>query len=148
MPFGPAPSCDVVDVHDGDTLKLDCAWDEATPQIINVRIHCIDAPELKQEPWGKLARDHLQLIAARAVAIMPVEWDRHGRLVAVVHSKNGELGLHMVADGFAPVYTKYCRDQRYYDAERSVRTRGGGIWSAPGAQQTPWDWRHTDTRHQ
>jgi len=142
LPPGPAPSCDVVDVHDGDTLKLDCAWDESIPQIISVRLHCIDAPELNQEPWGKLARDHLRQIVAKAVAIKPVEWDRHGRLVAIVHSMHGELGLRMVADGFAPVYPKYCRDQRYYDAERDIRSRSAGIWSTPGAHQTPWEWRH------
>lgn len=141
-PPGSAPSCDVISVHDGDTMKLDCGWDEAKPQIITVRLHCIDAPELSQEPWGKLARDHLRSLAAKAVAIKPVERDRYGRLVAVVHSMNGELGLQMVADGYAPVYPKYCRDQRYYDAEGGVRISGVGIWSAPGAHQTPWEWRH------
>lgn len=141
LPFGPAPSCDVVDVHDGDTLKLDCAWDEETPQILTVRLYCIDAPELNQEPWGNRARDHLRSLAAKAVAIKPVEWDRYGRLVAVVHSMNGELGLLMVADGFAPVYPKYCKDDRYYDAESKVRARGLGIWEASGTHQTPWELR-------
>lgn len=142
LPFGPAPSCDVVDVHDGDTLKLDCAWDEATPRFLTVRLYCIDAPELDQEPWGNLARDHLRSLAAKVVAIKPVEWDRYGRLVAIIHSMNGELGLRMVTDGFAPVYPKYCRDKRYYDAETSAKTRGDGVWSKSGAQQTPWLWRH------
>lgn len=141
-PPGIAPSCDVISIHDGDTMKLDCGWDGAKPQIINVRLHCIDAPELGQEPWGKLARDHLRTIAAKAVAIKPVERDRYGCLVAVVHSMNGDLGLRMVADGFAPVYPKYCRDQRYYDAENGVRSRAVGIWSTPGVHQTPWEWRH------
>jgi endonuclease YncB( thermonuclease family) len=141
-PPGIAPSCDVINVHDGDTMKLDCGWDEAKPQIINVRLHCIDAPELSQEPWGKLAREHLQKITGRAVAVKPVERDRYGRLVAVVHSMNGELGLRMVSDGFAPVYPKYCKDRRYYDAEATVRTSGTGIWSVAGAHQTPWAWRH------
>jgi len=141
-PPGMAPSCDVISVYDGDTLKLDCAWDESKPQIVTVRLHCIDAPELNQEPWGRLARDHLRQIAAKAVAIKPVEWDKYGRIVAVVHSMHGELGLRMVADGFAPVYPKHCRDQRYYDSEKDIRTRNAGIWSTPGAHQTPWEWRH------
>jgi endonuclease YncB( thermonuclease family) len=131
----------VLDIHDGDTMKLDCGWDEAKPQIITVRLYCIDAPELAQEPWGKLARDHLRSITGHAVAIKPVEWDRHGRLVAVVHSKGGELNLRMVADGFAPVYPKYCRNQRYYAAETESRARGSGVWSVSGAHQTPWAWR-------
>ena len=141
-PPGIAPSCDVISIHDGDTLKLDCAWDEAKPQVITVRLHCIDAPELKQEPWGKLARDHLRSITGQAVAIVPVEKDRHGRLVAQLHSNGRDLALQMVADGFAPVYPKYCRVQRYYDAEGETRSRGIGIWSMPGVHQTPWEWRH------
>lgn len=141
LPPGPAPSCDVIDIHDGDTMKLDCAWDEAKPQIVTVRLYCVDAPELGQEPWGSRARDHLRSITRRAVAIEPVEYDRHRRLVAIAHSEGGELNLRMVGDGFAAVYPKYCRDQRYYDAESSARARGTGIWSVPGVQQQPWDWR-------
>lgn len=141
-PPGFAPSCDVISVHDGDTMKLDCGWDEAKPQIINVRLQCIDAPELNQEPWGKLARDHLRKIAGRAVAINPIEHDRRGRLVARVHSNGIDLGLQMVADGFAPVYPKYCKDQHYYHVQGRARPSGIGIWSMPGAHQTPWEWRH------
>lgn len=106
------------------------------------RLYCIDAPELAQEPWGKLARDHLRSITGTAVAIKPVEWDSHRRLVAIVHSKGGELNLRMVADGFAPVYPEYCCDHRYYNAEDVVRTRGAGIWSVAGQRQRPWEWRH------
>lgn len=141
LPPGPAPSCDVLDIHDGDTMKLDCGWDEAKPLIITVRLYCIDAPELAQEPWGRLARDHLRSITGRAVAITPVEWDRHRRLVAIVHSEGGELNLRMVADGFAPVYPKYCRDQRYYHAEGEAQARGSGIWASGGLHQRPWQAR-------
>jgi endonuclease YncB( thermonuclease family) len=141
--FGLAPSCDVLDIDDGDTMRLDCGWNEAKPQIITVRLYCIDAPELGQEPWGKLAHDYLRSITGPAVAIKPVEWDRNRRLVAIVHSKGGELNLRMVADGFAPVYPNYCRDQRYYDAESNTHARGTGIWSTPGVQQRPWEWRRT-----
>ena len=139
--LGPAPSCDVLDIHDGDTMKLDCGWQEDKPHIVTVRLYCIDAPELTQEPWGKMARDHLRSITVGAVAIKSVEWDRHRRLVATVFSKGVELNLRMVADGFAPVYPKYCKEQRYYDAERNGRTRAVGVWAVSGAQQRPWEWR-------
>lgn len=144
-PPGIAPSCDVISIHDGDTLKLDCAWIEGKSQIVTVRLYCVDAPELGQEPWGNRARDHLRSITGRAVAIEPVEYDRHRRLVAIVHSEGGELNLRMVGDGFAAVYPKYCRVRRYFDAEGSARTRGIGIWSTLGAQQRPWDWRHIES---
>lgn len=137
-----APSCDVISIHDGDTMKLDCGWDETKPQIITVRLYCIDAPELDQEPWGKLARDHLRSISGQAVAIEQKDRDKYGRLVALVHSDGRDLGLQMVADGFAPLYPKYCRDQRYLDAESKARSFGISIWSKPGVQQRPWEWRH------
>lgn len=140
--LGPAPSCDVLEIQDGDTMKLDCGWVEDKPQIVTVRLYCIDAPEIKQEPWGRMARDRLRSITGTAVAIKPIEWDRHRRLVAIVHSNGRELNLQMVADGFAPVYPKYCRERRYYDAENDVRSRRLGIWSTLGQQQKPWEWRH------
>lgn len=140
-PPGNAPSCDVISIHDGDTMKLDCSWDETRPNVVTVRLYCIDAPELDQEPWGKLARNHLRSIAGNAVAIEQVDWDRHGRLVARVHSKGLDLSLRMVADGFAPVYPKYCKDQRYYDAQAIVQLKGVGVWSTSGDQQHPWEHR-------
>lgn len=140
--LGPAPSCDVLEIHDGDTMKLDCGWQEDKPQIVTVRLYCIDAPEIEQEPWGRMARDHLRKITATAVAIKPVEWDRHRRLVAIVYSKGSELNLRMVSDGSAAVYTKYCPVRTYYDAQSGAQTRAIGIWSRPGAQQKPWEWRH------
>jgi endonuclease YncB( thermonuclease family) len=142
LPPGPAPSCDVLDIHDGDTMKLDCGWDEAKPQIVIVRLYCIDAPELGQEPWGKLARDHLRNIAGKVVAIEPVEYDKYRRLVVRVHSSGLYLNLQMVADGFAPVYPKYCKDKRYFEIESGARSSGIGIWSMVGAHQEPWLWRH------
>jgi len=66
----------------------------------------------------------------------------HRRLVSVVHSMHGELRLRMVADGFAPVYPKYCREPRFYDAQANVKARVAGIWSVQGVHQTPWVWRH------
>lgn len=135
LPLGPAPSCDVIDVHDGETLKLDCAWDEAKPQIITVRLHCIHSPQLGQEPWGKLSRDHLRSIAALVVAMKPVGWDRHGQLVAILQSQHGELGLRMVADGFARVDPGHCRDERLLEAEADARTAKVGIWASAGSRQ-------------
>ena len=142
-PPGISPSCDVVSIHDGDTLKLDCAWDETKPQIVTVRLHCIDAPELKQEPWGKLARDHLRSITGQAVALEPVDRDRHGRIVARVYSNGRDIALQMVVEGFAPVYPKYCREQPYLDAEKVSRDKRLGVWSIAGQHQQPWAWRHS-----
>lgn len=131
MPPGPAPSCDVIDVLDGGTITLDCGYDEAKPRIYAVGLHCIKAPPLDQQPWGSRARDHLESIAAHAVAIEPVAFSGT-QLVARVHDLDGELNLQMIANGFAAVDSANCNDQRYYNAERRARKQKKGFWAGEG----------------
>lgn len=41
----------------------------------------------------------------------------------------------------AVVYPRYCSEQRYSVAERQARQAGQGVWTEPGLQQRPWEWR-------
>ena len=47
----------------------------------------------------------------------------------------------MVAAGQAVVYPHYCNDRAYYRAEEQARQSARGIWSRPGLQQRPWEYR-------
>lgn len=61
---GELPECTVLHIHDGDTATVRCGAGEKQ----SIRFYCIDAPELKQAPWGKRSRDHLaQLMGGRWV---------------------------------------------------------------------------------
>jgi endonuclease YncB( thermonuclease family) len=62
--------------------------------------------------------------------------------VADVIADGESLNLAMVRNGYAAVYPKYCKDSAYYRAQDSARGAGLGIWSKPGLQQTPWEYRH------
>jgi endonuclease YncB( thermonuclease family) len=126
-------------VLDGDSLRLICARGS-----VEVRLHCIDAPEKDQRPWSDRARDHLREMAARELELVRIETDRFGRTVGEVYTSGPErrfLNLEQVRSGHAAVYDRYCEDARFARAEREARAARLGIWSRKGLHQTPWVFR-------
>lgn len=135
----PGDVCRVERVLDGDSLRLLCASGS-----VEVRLHCIDAPERDQVPWAKQSRRHLRGLASNQVELVELERDRFGRLVAEVYGRGSDrrlLNLEQVISGNAAVYHRYCDDPSYERAEREAREAGRGIWSRPGEHQTPWTYR-------
>jgi endonuclease YncB( thermonuclease family) len=112
--------------------------------LMKVRLHCIDAPELAQAPYGPAARDKLRgLLAGRAVTVKAEKTDKYGRTVGDVMLAGGEsVELALVRGGYAAVYRKYCTDTRYDAAENEAKAARRGIWARTGEQQTPWAFRH------
>lgn len=139
-----AEQCLVDHCHDGDTCTLRCDIGSDVVRRVKVRLHCIDAPEIGQEPWGKWSARALRHYAPAGALIdlEALKADRYGRKVGVLHANGASLNLEMVWQGFAAVYEKYCADRSYYDAQAQAKAAGRGIWSAPGGQQRPWEWRH------
>lgn len=129
-------SCAVRNIYDGDTMTVFCDGQEE-----KIRLHCIDAPEMGQQPWGRRSRDHLRRITPEQVEVRAIERDRYGRLVGEVLAGGRSLNLAMVDAGEAVVYDRYCSDGRYPTAERQARSAGQGVWGQPGLQQRPWAWR-------
>ncbi|NEX19662.1 thermonuclease family protein [Thiorhodococcus mannitoliphagus] len=133
-------SCRLDYVLDGDSLRLVCAG-----KPVEVRLHCIDAPEKGQQPWGDRSRAHLKEMATRRLDLIPFEQDRFGRTLGEVYS-TGEnrisLNLEQVRSGQAAVYDRYCDNPRYFRAEREAREEKRGIWKRRGLHQTPWKYRH------
>jgi len=133
----PAMPCTVASVHDGDTLRVVCHGKRR-----QIRVYCIDAPELSQRPWGQASRDHLRATAGRAVSVRPHNTDRYGRLVAEVFAGGVNLGLEQVRAGQAVEYRKYCGVPAYRRAQAQARAARRGVWRRRGAQRRPWEWRH------
>ena len=131
--------CTVSSVYDGDTMRVKCEG-----ELMKVRLHCIDTPEMGQRPWGKESRDYLRGLAPRgsSVQIKGHKKDRYGRLIGEVMKDGVNLNLAMVREGQAAVYVKYCKDAQYDEAENSAKKASIGIWSKPGTHQQPWTWRH------
>ena len=130
----------VLRVHDGDTLTVRCEGQ----QPVKVRIAGIDAPELHQA-YGRQARDALVgQIDGAPVHLRSRAVDRYERLVADVEVAGHDVGLQLVAEGFAwcglrP--TRACRQ-----ALDAARQTGRGLW-ADANPQPPWQWRRDHPRH-
>ena len=138
--FPPPPDhCEVLNIYDGDTMTLQCPGQSEKTK---VRMYCIDTPEMKQKPWGTQARDHLRAIAeGKMVQLVEVNKDRYGRVVGEVYSDDINLNIAQVKAGYAAVYKAYCKKPEYNSVENEAKQAKLGIWSQPGIQQTPWEWR-------
>ena len=129
-------------VTDGDSLVI--AGER-------VRLHGIDAPEIKQRcdvsgrNWacGAWAAEVLNDIVGQGVlACAAVEQDRYGRTVARCSVSGHDVGALMVQAGAAMAYRKYSSD--YIELEGEAKADGRGLWS--GAVTVPAEYRKTAKR--
>ncbi|MBD2458778.1 thermonuclease family protein [Nostoc sp. FACHB-87] len=99
------PKMTVVSVGDGDTLRVR----NQQGQPVTIRLACVDAPELKQNPWGQQSKARLQqlLPVNQSVQVRSIERDKYKRVVAEVFVNNGSVNLTMVQEGQAVVYRQY-----------------------------------------
>jgi len=134
-PFYSTQTCSVLKIYDGDTMTLNCKGEK-----VKIRLYCIDAPEMKQRPWGKQSRDALRMMTPRTVELRKVSIDKYGRTVGEVFAPSAteSLNLQMVKQGQAAVYRKYCNNIGYFKVEEHTREIKQGIWSQAGLQQKPW----------
>lgn len=136
-------SCTVKSVYDGDTLTASCPSGE-----VKVRVFGIDAPEMKQEPWGDRSREAMRALLPRrdAIRVQVMDQDRYDRAVAKVFAGDRDVGLEMVRQGRAVVYTQYNDSPAYQQAQTEARQVQRGIWEKPGSQQDPAAWRRLNPR--
>lgn len=101
----------------------------------------MDSPDKKQ-PFGTKAKQFAGSLAfGKAVTVEIEGTDRYRRIIGRVVLPDGRvLNEELLKGGFAWVYVKYCKDERYYQFEADARSRGTGLWrdSNPVA---PWEWR-------
>ena len=143
-------------VTDGDTIKIHGE---------KIRLHGIDAPEIKQVcydkdnkpyPCGVVAKDFLDNYIFHSglkdikkdpfsktngmVYCYYSERDRYKRIIGKCYvGKDSEFNLNheMVISGQAVAYTKYSKD--YIEAENTAKAKGRGIWQ--GKFDLPEEWR-------
>ena len=72
----------VLSVGDGDTIRV-----RTGNKTVTVRLACIDAPEIKQSPWGQQSSARLKqlLPVGQTITLRPVETDKYNRLVAEIY---------------------------------------------------------------
>ena len=125
-------------VIDGDTIEIAGH---------RIRLHGIDAPEIRQTCWDKngefmcgrnMRQSLIAIIRKGPVTCRPRSKDRYKRVVAVCFSWEGlELGRAMVLGGWALAYRKYSTD--YVLEEKEARRLKAGMWGY--LFTPPWDWR-------
>ena len=125
-------------VVDGDTI-----WIGDT----KIRLHGIDAPEMKQtcktsKGWeqkcGVLAKQNLErLVKGQDVVCKGDKRDRYKRLLAVCYVGPYDLNAKMVRQGWSLAYRKYSTD--YVAEEADAKAQKLGLWR--GLFVAPWDWR-------
>ena len=125
-------------VVDGDTLHINQT---------KIRLHGIDAPEMKQtcltnkgrtQKCGVLAKQALEkLVRGQDVTCKGDKRDRYKRLIAVCYVGPFNINEQMVTDGWALAYRKYSTD--YVRAETFAKSRREGMWG--GEFVPPWEWR-------
>lgn len=137
----------VVSVGDGDTIKV-----KRQQQTITLRLSCIDAPEMKQNPWGVRSRDRLKqlLPLGTPVNIRTVDQDKYGRTVAEVFSQGRSINLQMVREGHAVVYRQYLNGcattkNQYLVSEGQAKSKKLGFWNQ-AKPVMPWDFRRGKNR--
>ncbi len=125
-------------VVDGDTIRIGET---------KIRLHGIDAPEMKQTcrtKQGKEQRCGVQskqalhaMVQGQQVRCQGDELDRYKRLIAVCFVGSLDINKQMVSDGWALAYRKYSKV--YVKAERTAKANMGGIWQTEFIP--PWEWR-------
>lgn len=126
-------SAKVERVVSGQTIEISAISLENT-EITKVRIIGIDAPDLRQSPWGEAAKQRLQDLVGRDFIQLETETettDSYDRLLAHVWHNGTLISEQLVKEGYVLANTKYSHkySQRLLNAREYARLLGYGIWN-------------------
>lgn len=99
-----------------------------------VRLIGVEAPDLKQRPWGPKARDKLEQLIGRGTVLLESDeetQDQYGRRLAYLWQDGVLLNEQMVVQGYAlfvPRSPNNKYDQRLAHAQEVARVMERGIW--------------------
>ena len=134
----------VTRVLSGQTVEVVLAQ---TSEVTQIRITGIDAPDLRQSPWGKAAKERLaDLITDLPVSIETdnLESDRFNRINAHIWQDRTLISQKLVREGFVLANIEYPHSysKLLIDAQEYARLMGYGIWNPKLAlRQTPHQFR-------
>ena len=122
-------------VVSGQTLEVRGINNQST-LISQVKLIGVEAPNLRQRPWGMRAKKRLQeLIGKGKPIILELDLliqDKIGRTLAYVWKDGTLLNEQLVKDGYV-LYVSSTPNQKYTPrlerAQQWARLTGGGIWN-------------------
>lgn len=142
-------SADIVKVSDGDSIIVRIGSKKE-----KIRLIGIDAPEIRQRPWGQMAKKHLSALIGRSTVKIEtdvVKRDRYGRLLAYVWTADGRfVNLEMLRDGYAVIYTfppNVSHVNELRTAQTEAKNKKIGIWGPDGLKKMPRHYRREHLRN-
>lgn len=123
----------VVDIVDGDTIKIMENGKKATVRLIG-----IDAPEVKEKEcmYSEATQELEELILNQEVTLQKDssqdDLDRYGRELRYVFFNSTNVNEYMVSKGFATEYTynkPYTYQSQFFIAQINAQSNNLGIWS-------------------
>ncbi|HEY9298839.1 MAG TPA: thermonuclease family protein, partial [Phormidium sp.] len=102
---------------------------------LRVQLIGVEAPDLRQRPWGEIARDRLQEMIGEKPVLLESDLelkDQFDRQLAYVWQDGKLLNEQLLREGralFRPRSLNRKYDQRLERAQEYARVMGLGIWS-------------------
>lgn len=106
-----------------------------------VRLHAIDAPELREPLGGRARLEMERIVGRRPVTCEPRGHDRYGNTVATCRQGRLDVAAELVRRGWARAWHRYGRE--YVGEEEAARAAGRGMW-APGMEAARASPRHPE----
>lgn len=129
----------VIGISDGDTITV-----LKDRQNIKIRLNGIDCPEKKQDFGMKAKQFTSNFVFGKIVKIEEITIDRYGRTVAMVYVSDKCLNVELIKNGFAWVYTQYCKQpfcSKWNEYQEKAKHKKLGLWDQPDPTP-PWEFRH------
>jgi micrococcal nuclease len=132
----------VIYVYDGDTVKLRPVTSNNPKDEFKLRLTDIDAPERNQNYGLKSRRALIQLCQGKNITATTeiVAKDKYGRSLGRLQCNQVDASLYLAEQGLAWDPDNYSTDFEIYNAARTARQQGRGLW-ADDNPIAPWDWR-------
>jgi micrococcal nuclease len=117
----------VIDVIDGDTLKID--------SLEKIRLSGINTPEKKECHYQESKEKLNELVFNKSIYLEKdyTNKGRYGRLLRYIHTKDQDINKFLVLHGYAKVYDKYAYDTKKYkelkELEHIARLQKLGVWT-------------------
>ena len=136
--FSQTYTAKVVGVTDGDTIKI-----LKDKQQIKIRLYGVDTPEKKQDFGSKAKQFTSYLLFGKIVTVKEFDKDRYGRTIALIYINGKCLNEELVRNGFAWVYTQYCKESfclKWPEYQEQAKQSKRGLWSQKNPVP-PWEFR-------
>ncbi|XZN93268.1 MAG: thermonuclease family protein [Microcoleus sp.] len=156
-------SCQKPEIPTGTFVKVQRTVSGQTIEIVRtadkialleqVRLIGIEAPDLKQQPWGEAAKNQLEKLIGGKQVLLELdveEKDRFDRFLAYLWEDGVLVNERLVKEGYALATVrspnkKY--QQRLVNAQEWARLMGKGIWNPKQPlRQTPGEFRQQNNK--